>query len=330
MNMMKFIRRTGITAAMTLLFISISGYCPAIGKSKDAVITAFLNIDSSPSVFSFSNDIEINNSGGHLQGIQLMDRPTGRYVLMTGSSDSYSYYCVVKLGDKSRVLSVNRLMNKPFKHAGGFQVFQNYMAAGIEDNSARDKSVVCIYDLSDPENPATEPLSVIKRQGEPLRSTAGCVGMTKYRDKALLAVGDWDTKHIDLYSSPSPLSMCSFGKIFTIDTEKLSRTGWSDPDWWPYQNINLFTFNGNELYLVGLGQNSRKEDIADLFSIVEPNPGRYILVKIASKKFNCRNGATFKASAGVQTDSEGHFSIISGGYNIRESSFLDLFTSPGR
>lgn len=120
--------------------------------------------------------------------------------------------------------------------------------------------------ISDPEKPKTEPLSVIKRYGEPLRSTAGCIGITKYRDKVLVAVGDWDTKHIDLYSSSISLSNNSFDEIYSFDMDKVSRTNWTDPHWWSYQNINLFTFNGNELYLVGLGQNGNNEDIADLIS----------------------------------------------------------------
>jgi len=323
--MLKSMLNSRFPALTIVLIISISGYGSGISKAKDAVISAFMAINTSPSVINYLNDKEINNSGGHLQGIQWIERTSGRYVVMTGSSDTYSYYSVVKLGDKNRVLSVNRLMDKPFKHAGGFQAFQNYMAVGIEDNSAKDKSMVCIYDISDPEKPTTEPLAVIKRSGEPLRSTAGCIGITKYREKVLVAAGDWDTKHIDLYTSSFPLSINSFGEIYSFDMDKVSRTKWSDPNWWSYQNINLFTFNGNELYLIGLGQNSNNEDIADLFSLEEASPGNFTLVKIATKKFSCRNDASFKAAAGVITDAKGHFSIISSGYNIHESSFLNLF-----
>ena len=322
--------RLRLLVVTIIMFICMSGHSTGINKSKDKVRSAFMNIDTSPTLLNYFNDKEINNSGGHLQGIQWIERTSGRYVVMTGSSDGYSYYSVVKLGDKNRVLSVNKLMDKPFKHAGGFQVFQDYLAVGIEDNSAKDKSMVCIYDIADPEKPGTEPLAVIKRSGEPLRSTAGCVGITKYRDKMLLAVGDWDTKHIDLYTSPFALSMNSFDKIYTFDMEKVSRTNWTDPDWWSYQNINLVSFNGNELYLVGLGQNSSNEDIADLFTLEEPNPGNFTLVKIATKKFSCRNEASFKAAAGVITDAEGQFSIISGGYNIDESSFLNLFKNQSK
>ncbi len=326
--MLKSMHKFRFLVTSFILFISISGYCSGFSKSTDAVKSAFLAIDNSPAVVNYLNDKEINNSGGHLQGIQLIERTSGSYAVMTGSSDSYSYYSVVKLGNTNRVLSINKLMDKPFKHAGGFQVFQNYMAVGIEDNSAKDKSMVCMYDISDPEKPKTEPLSVIKRYGEPLRSTAGCIGITKYRDKVLVAVGDWDTKHIDLYSSSISLSNNSFDEIYSFDMDKVSRTNWTDPHWWSYQNINLFTFNGNELYLVGLGQNGNNEDIADLYSLEEANPGNFTLVKIASKKFNCRNEASFKAAAGVIADADGLFSIISSGYNIQKSSFLNLFKSP--
>jgi hypothetical protein len=276
----------------------------------------------------YSNSREVHNSGGHLQGIQIIEKNLARYAIMTGSSDSYSYCSVIKLGIQNDVISVNKLMEKPFKHAGGFQIFENYMAVGIEDNSAKDKSKVCIFDLSDPEKPIFQPIAVINRVGEPMRSTAGCVGFTKYKDKALVAVGDWDTKHIDLYSCKfEALNLNSLEKIYSLELQSVPKIDWSDSNWWSYQNINIFTINNDELYLIGLGQNNKDDNIADLYSLKEGNSGEFVLPKLASIPFDCRKETSFKAGAGVFLDDKGQFKIVSCGYNMKSTSWLNLFES---
>ena len=312
---------------ISAISIFICMFCNGQKISTDAVSKAFNSIEENPSVIRFTNQKEINNRDGHLQGVQLIERNTTEYVILTGSSDSYSYYSVVKLGLENKVISVNKLMDKPFKHAGGFQIFQNYMAIGIEDNSKKDKSKVCIYDISNPENPTVNPISVITREGKPMRSTAGCVGFTKYKNNALVVVGDWDTKHIDFYSCEfDNMGTVDFEAVFSMDTEAVSKEGWTDKNWHSYQNINLFS-NHNKLYLVGLGKNERDENVADLFSLEEGDSGNFTIIKIASKIFNCTNNCNFKAGAGVVFSDEGDFGIISCGYTIESTSFLNYFST---
>jgi hypothetical protein len=246
--------------------------------------------------------------------------------VLSGSSDSYSYFAVVKQGDKNEVISVNQLMDKPFKHAGGFQIYQNYLAVGIEDNDAKDKSKVCIYDISNPEKPAEKPVAVFERAGEPKRSTAGCVGITKYKDQILLAVGDWDTKNIDFYSHKSAeFPKADFELFFSVNTETISKENWIDDKWLPYQNINLFSTVENELYLIGLGQNNKNENVADLYQLKDNGKGKFNITKIASKTFNCKKEVSFKAGAGAVIDNNGKLGIIACGYNIKEYSNLNFF-----
>ena len=289
------------------------------------VISDFNEINVIPEIIKFTNSFKINNTGGHIQGIQLFENEDGKYIFMTGSSDTHSYCTVVKLSVENKVISVNGLMEIPFKHAGGFQIFQNYMAVGIEDNSLKDKSKVCVYDISKPENPFTEPEALIERLGEPLRSTAGCIGMTNYKNNALLAVGDWDTRHIDFYISDfNEIEKNGFNKIGTIDIENISREGWIDDEWHSYQNINLFSIN-SKLYLIGLGQNRQSENIADLFDLTEILPGEFSLTKLASKTFDCTNDCSFKAGAGVYY-SKGEFKIIASPYNIYSETVINIFS----
>lgn len=312
---------------ITALFLSIS--FSGLGQifSGKSLLYEFENLNTNPEIISFSNKLEINNSGGHLQGIQSIQNNDGKYFILSGSSDSYSYFTVLKQGEKNVVISVNKLMNKPFKHAGGFQIFQNYIAVGIEDNDSKDKSKVCIYDISNPEKPGGKPFAVIERAGVPKRSTAGCVGITKYKDKILLAVGDWDTKNIDFYSCKSgEFPKADFELFVKLNTETVSKENWIDDKWLFYQNINLFSTIENELYLIGLGQNNKNENVADLYQLKEDGEGKFKLLKHVSKTFNCEKEVSFKAGAGAVIDDNGNLGIIACGYNIEQTSYLNYFS----
>jgi len=312
-------------ALITLILLT---NCSDKFSSTIDVTTEFNNIGKVPSVIKYTNSLEINNRGGHLQGVQLVNHNNTQYAVLSGSSDSYSYYSVVKLGQDNKVISVNKLMDKPFKHAGGFQIFKSYMAVGIEDNSEKNRSKVCILDISDPENPSVNPLSVIEREGEVLRSTAGCVGITDYKDNALVAVGDWDTKHIDFYTcsfDDIENKRNNFEQICSVNTENISREGWVDDNWLAYQNINLFTDNNDKVYLVGFGENEQKRNIADLFSIESDNSNNFFLTKIASKSFECKGGAGFRAGAGLEITCNGEIGIVTCDAHIRETSSLNYF-----
>jgi hypothetical protein len=284
---------------LSILFISLVFSSFGQENSDEFIISKFKSISKNPTIIEFDNRKKVNNVGGHLQGIQVIQRDKNRFAFLSGSSDSYAYLSVVKLDDKSEVISVNQMMDKPFKHAGGFQIFENYLAVGIEDNEKKDKSKVCIYDISNPENISVQPVEVIEREGKPLRSTAGCVGITKYKNKALLAVGDWDTQNIDFYSCPvNEIGESGFELIQSVNIEKLVKDEWTDKAWLAYQNINLINFN-NDLYLIGFGQNSNQENVADLFRLKHEDLRKFELVKLASKTFNCENESSFKAGAGL-------------------------------
>lgn len=311
--------------ALSILFIFLVAGSLGQTINDEFIISKFKSIGENPTNIEFENNKKVNNSGGHLQGIQFIQKDTNKYVFLSGSSDSYAYLSVVKLGNTNEVISINHLNDKPFKHAGGIQVFENYLVVGIEDNEKKDKSKVCIYNISNPENLSLMPVAVIERNGEPLCSTAGCVGISKYKDKALVAVGDWDTQNIDFYSCNfQDIEKGGFKKIQSISTEKMSRHKWIDKNWHSYQNINLFNFD-NDLYLVGLGQNDNQENVADLYRLKEKNAFSFELIKLASKTFNCENHVSFKAGAGVVFSETGEMKIISCGNNLRESAFLNYF-----
>ena len=310
---------------LPILFISLVFSSFGQANSDEFIISKFKNISENPTCNEFDNRKKVYNIGGHLQGIQVIHRNETNYAILSGSSDSYAYLSVVKLGDKSEVISVNQLMDKPFKHAGGFQIYENYLAVGIEDNEEKNKSKVCIYDISNPENLSVQPVEVIEREGKPLRSTAGCVGITNFNNRIILAVGDWDTKNIDFYSCPvNEIGKNGFELIQSVNIEKLVKDEWMDKVWHAYQNINLLTFNRN-LYLIGFGHNSHQENVADLFRLKHDDLHKFELVKLASKTFNCEKKSSFKAGAGLVYSETGDMQIISCGYNIEDANHLNYF-----
>ena len=287
-----------------------------------------MKMDTQPRIISCRNDLEVNNRGGHLQGVQVLERDEGEYAILTGSSSTYAYYSVVKMDTTNEVLSINKLMHKPFKHAGGFQIFQNLMAVGIEDNSAKDKSNVCIYEIDDLEEPTVTPLTLIERKGRPSRSTAGCTGITRIGEQVLIVVGDWDTRHLDFYlceEGQLRQEPTAFEKVFTIDTERTDRSTWSDMEWHSYQNINLLTDTDGKLYIFGFQHVDQRGNIADLFLVENKGLKEFSLRKITSMTFTCKEGVSFSAGAGVTLQKDGSLKVVACGSHIEDALILNVF-----
>ncbi len=288
----------------------------------------FDKIDSLPEVLTCRNDFELNNRGGHLQGAQLMLKDGQEYAILSGSSSTYAYYSVARLDPDPEVISVNILMDKPFKHAGGIQVFEDLLVVGIEDNAKKDKSKVCIYEIPDPEKPPLEPVAVISRKGEAFRSTAGCTAIARTGNGWLLVVGDWDTKHLDFYLGKGysqRQGQGPFRKVYSMDMDKIDRSGWSDNAWHSYQNINLLKDKAGKTYLAGLGRDGRNENVADLYLLEQTDQREFSLMKLQSKTFVCRKGADFQSGAGIFQGPGGKLKIIGCSSHIRESVVLNVF-----
>jgi hypothetical protein len=312
-----------------MLLISLAALLTSGGIAQgQSIPESFKKIAAQPKIIRCRNELDVNNQGGHLQGVQLLEKEGEEYAVVTGSSSTYAYYSVVKGMTKSEVLSISQLMLKPYKHAGGFQIFQSLMAVGIEDNSEKDKSKVCIYEIDYPEKPPVKLLTAIERKGEPFRFTAGCTGITKIGSQILVVVGDWDTKHLDFYlcdehrlrQDPN-----AFEKVFAIDTGQVDASDWSDKDWHAYQNINLVADSDGKLYLIGFERVDQRLDIADLFLIEHDSLREFRLRKIASKTFDCREGASFRAGAGLSVQTDGSLKVVACGSHIGNELVLNIF-----
>jgi len=313
-----------ITRVLSLLLIFVK--CDE--NPDNQIIDMAERIDSIPSSISFQNILDVNNNGGHLQGIQYYKYNQKEYLFLSGSSDSNSYYAVVKMGVENSVISVNNILPIPYKHAGGFQISNNLMAIGVEDNSVRNKSKVFIYRIDDPESLPKEPLEIIDRFGTIKRATAGCVGIIEIGEFVLLVVGDWDTKHLDFYKIKKErvgFDDETFELVYSINIANIDRSDWINDIWLSYQNINFIRDYSDNLYLAGMASNGNGKNLLDLFRIETEDFSTFNLRKIFSKQLNQSDEANFDLAAGLYMTDGGNLKIFSCGSHIQEVTRINIF-----
>ena len=320
-----------VCAAIVVLFLSFPVSLEAQSTGRQLVpdfAQLFLNLDTQPTrTYFLDYRPSFDPSGGHLQGIQRFGE-SGVY--LSGSTKTHSYMAV---GDtqSNRIMAVDSLMPAPFRHAGGFQIYDHYLAVGIEDNQKRTVSRVQIYDLH-AENPWAQPYYGLLREGVFERVTAGAVGLTAYRQRLWLLVANWDSRNLDIYTCPEAefeQGTGSFDLEMSLDASKLPRSDWSDPDWNSYQSINLFTDQQERLYLVGTGRDGKGNQVGDLFELRadESSPS---LRKLASKIFYPGDPVDFKAAAGLVIGDGGTLELLGAPYQLDGRTRIDVFSSAGR
>jgi hypothetical protein len=300
---------------------------------------AFHSLSTQPEKRGFTNKLYLDNSGGHLQGVQLYSEKGQTFAYISGSSSTHSYMVKVDINPPAKVIAIDTLMSSPYRHAGGFQIYQNFLAVGIEDNHTRTSSKVLIYDIAGGRNDWTSPLYTIKREGAFERFTAGAVAITRYQDEIVVAVANWDSRNIDFYTCPSHAfenNEGEFNLIASVIASDFIKENWSDPYWWSYQNINLLTDATDNLYLVCFGQNNKDMNLADVFKVsfaevdykgkdfIKPNSSIQ-LQKIHSRIFDSTEGANFRAGAGFHIQGDGSLVLVSCPNQIEPKNFLNLY-----
>ncbi len=301
-------------------------------QTKDArlsdIITRLEQITDTTITIRFENNLTIRNQGGHIQGIQRIVSGDGEYFFLSGSSDQQAYYAVVKTGNKNMVISHNILLEKPFKHAGGFQIFDNLLAIGVEDNDAKKASKVFIFQVENPERLPEKPLGIIDRMGTRKRATAGCVAITGIDGKILIVVGDWDTVNLDFYLIDRDLLGLDPNALvleYSLDTRKADKSGWIDDEWLSYQNINFIHNEANQLFLAGMTSNADGTDILDLYQISTVELETFTLRKVYSKSFGSNSETRFRWGAGVYISPECKIQVMAAPENIGDQSVIHIY-----
>lgn len=276
-------------------------------QSADAQVSdvpaAFNKISSTCSVLRLANNIKVP-SGGHLQGIQVLNDST---IIMTGSSADYAYYLIA---DQRRVRAVQKIADAPFRHAGGCQIEGHTLLVGAEDNQTKMRSDIYSITLDDAGR-ETDKAIRISRGGTFKRSTAGAVGYVEARGTWLAAVADWDSRNIDFYAALQD-SVVQLGTATAPDSLH----------WCAYQSVNLLMDKSGKLYLIGFGLDGGR-DRADLFD-VQFDHGKASLMPVSTRYFKCK-GAGFRYGAGIHSTADGAMEIYTTARNPVSSITVNIF-----
>jgi hypothetical protein len=321
--------KNALTLNHTIRALLVTIFCTFTVQGQTIDIAAsFDAIGQKPLAVPFQNTFEIPIEGGHLQGIQKLTYRQAAYFFLSGSSAENSYYTIVRKTDKtSMVISNNIILEKPFKHAGGFQIFENLLAIGVEDNEEKTRSKVFIFQIDNPERPPEKPLAIIDRFGTSRRGTAGCVAISQVGDKVLVIVGDWDTVNLDFYVIERDLLGVDPNALileYSLNSRKIEKSSWIDSEWHSYQNINLFKDSAGQLVLAGTTTNQAEEDILDLYLVYSPDLKSFSLQKIYSRSFGSNAKTKFRWGAGLHL-SPGQIQILATPEHIHEESTIHIY-----
>ncbi len=296
---------------MRLIILLLLLSCFASAQITDVPL-AFERIPEKARVLSYNAPHNKLPKGGHIQGIQEYAADSSNYIVLTGSSNSYSYYLISGEGWKTQwgyrySPAVRKLFDSPLRHAGGCQVNGKWLAVGIEDNRSKSESKVALVDLSN-----GKANTVIERRGTYKRSTAGAVGFTTCANGTQwIAVGDWDSKHIDFYKSKSEIQ-----HFDSVDTYTAGNVNWP-----AFQSINLVSDSAAQLFLIGFSL-YQGENRADLFRVNYANGVQLKL--ISTRYFKCTYGAGFRYGAGIIVK-DGALAIMASARNLKARNKANIF-----
>lgn len=214
-----------------VFLLTIIGFHPILGLSQQVedVPKAFAAISSEPEVIFVSNEIKVPLEGGHLQGVQFMEKNGIEKLLISGSSLTNAYVLQVDLTTRKTERLIS-LMSDPYRHAGGIQVSDPYLVVGIEDNHTKTNSKVCLYNYRDANLSIAKPTTTIEREGKEKRQTAGATGLVAKDNGYLMVVSNWNSRNWDFYSINPKKS-----------EQKLQESFTAPDDWASYQSINLIS-----------------------------------------------------------------------------------------
>ncbi len=276
---------------------AILGLHPLLGFGQQVnnVPEAFEALSSEPEVMFISNEIEVPSEGGHLQGVQVIEKNGTEKLLISGSSLKQAYILQVDLTTRKTDTLIS-LMKEPYRHAGGIQVSEPYIVVGIEDNFTKTSSKVCLYNYRNGNLYTAQPNFTMDRKGEAKQQTAGSTGLLAIDTGYLMVVSNWDSRNWDFY------------RIDPEKNEQKMLASFAAPDdWASYQSIN-FIRDETAIYAIGF-YSKESVSYADLILVSNLETFEPIMEKLRTKSFNCTNSVDFGAAAGLQVDKEGHLHI---------------------
>jgi len=278
------------------------------------------------SFISLKNELTIPQNGGHIQGIQFYQKEGQSFYFFSGSSSHQSYLAIADAQSKN-VIAVPKLLDEPYRHAGGFQIMDDLLAVGIEDNEEKDKSWIHLYRIENPAQGSLKLLQRIERRGSYKRMTAGSVALTEFGEALYICVGNWDNHDLDLYRLPldkleSPDQ--DFELLVSLDSDKIDRNNWVEKSWFSYQNINFF-WKKDQLFMAAMAEEILGgKQLLDIFSC-ELEQEDLVLKKVFHQNFPKKGDAGFRWGGGVYADENGDLKWMACGEEISDEIELRIW-----
>ncbi|MCM4166428.1 hypothetical protein DHD08_01895 [Arenibacter sp. H213] len=268
----------------------------SFGQQVKDVPEAFKALSSNPEIISVRNKINVPSKRGHFQGAQVIQHNGTEKLLVSGSSFSQAYILQIDLTTMETDTLIP-LMKTPYRHAGGFQVSNGYLAVGIEDNFIKTSSKVCLYNFSNNNLYNTQPTITVDRHGKPEQQTAGAVGLLALDNQYLMVVANWDSRNWDFYHiDPKNKVQKKLGSFSAL------------LNWASYQSINLIR-DEEAIYAIGFYNGDDNVGYADLILVSETESFFPIMDKMLTKSFNGKKKVDFGTATGLQVDEEGNLHI---------------------
>lgn len=257
--------------------------------------------------------VTLSQNGGHFQGIQRLPSKPGepRLLVMTADSPgSEGFFVACKMEEdwlSGRAYSPVTMAWFPLDHAGGCQAVGHYLVAGLENSEDEQISEVQFWDFR--RFPMQLIPMTIPRSGPKNVSSAGAVGLSSFGNGAALAVATYGASTVDFYTSEAdPFTGSPFQYRFTWVGSQADKTGWIDPNFGAYQNVNLITQTDGQLFMVGLHR-AGDYDFMDLFSVNLGGAAPTAFKKLAKKHMFCTDGCDFDKGAGIYITSSKGFEV---------------------
>jgi hypothetical protein len=262
--------------------------------------------------------------GDHFQGIQCIAGDQTN-IMITSSSDGNAYVVLCKLvydggqfvsGNVTNVVAIDGSGfggqgGLVFNHAGGFQVFDDFIIIGVEDSND-NFSKILFYQFGNNTLQPIDTLTILRpgsvpglQPGHP--ATAGAVGFSFLGNlrnsragfNCMLAVGSWDCNTIDFYTSfsknESLNNATGFQYFKTWNVNNADKTGWIDKNFANYQSINLFFSSDDKLYMIA----THDAGWTDLYRVDIEADENKLLVKVGKKQMKLSDGVDFQCAAGA-------------------------------
>lgn len=304
--------------------------------SKRSVVEAFGSIQTVPAGTTFARGTTTLDAG-HLQGAGVIDERT---MAISASGAPEAVVLVVRWPERiglgeGAITDAVVVGDAPLDHAGGLQVARRVLAVGVEDPRAKDRSRVVFLDCADPTSIRVLDHLTIDRPGdgqlpEPRRWTAGAVGLSGGRARAVVVVGSWDSAELDFYrATRRDLTdpRCRFRHVAEWARDDADTSSWVDDNWGGYQSLNLVRWT-RRLFVVAGNRNDDGEDWIDLYEIDLDLPPATRLTKLARRHMSCRDGASFRWAGGFDSDGSVLHALATE-KDLEDHTSVNLFWGPG-